>query len=79
MSYDLVSIRQELDTAVASIPGAPTPTSKSTTTRYEETAVAISDVRCMRFWTDSDLLDLYLLKLCEIKAMELGVELDFEC
>jgi hypothetical protein len=77
VSYDLVSIRQELDTAVAGIPGRPT-TPLDEYYRYEETASAINDVRFMEFGADRDLLELYLLKLCELKAMELGVVLDFE-
>jgi len=32
----------------------------------------------MDFGTDRDLLELYLLKLCEVKAMELGVVLDVQ-
>ena len=75
MSYDLVSIRRELDTAVAGIPGKPT-TSLDEYYRYEETAAAINDVRFQEFGSDFGLLELYLLKLCELKAMELGVTLD---
>jgi hypothetical protein len=77
MSYDLVKIRRELDTAVAGIPGTPT-TALEEYYRYEETAAAINDVRFMEFGPDRDLLENYLQKLCEIKAMELGVVLDFE-
>ena len=77
MDYDLVSIRQELDTAVAGIPGKPA-TPLEEYYRYEETAAAINDHRFMEFGSDRDLLELYLLKLCELKAMELGVVLDFE-
>ena len=77
MSYDLVSIRQELEAAIARIPGTPA-TPLEEYYRYEETAAAINDVRFMDFGTDRDLLELYLLKLCEVKAMELGVVLDFQ-
>ena len=77
MSYDLVSIRQEIDTAVAGIPGKPA-TALDAYFRYEETAAAINDVRFIEFGADHQLLERYLLKLCEIKAMELGVVLDFQ-
>jgi hypothetical protein len=77
MSYDLVGIRQELEEAIARIPGTPA-TPLDEYYRYEETAAAINDVRFMEFGTDHDLLELYLLKLCEVKAMELGVVLDFQ-
>ena len=46
--------------------------------RWEEMATAINDVRFQEFGSDKDLLELYLLRLCEIKAMELNVVLDFE-
>lgn len=75
MSYDLVGIRQELEAAVARIPGTPA-NPLDEYYRYEETAAAINDVRFMDFGPDRDLLETYLLKLCEVKAMELGVVLD---
>ena len=77
MSYDLVGIRQELDAAIARIPGKPADALEEYY-HYEETAAAINDVRFMDFGTDRDLLELYLLKLCEVKAMELGVVLDVQ-
>jgi hypothetical protein len=82
VSYDLVSIRQELDTAVAGIPGTPANPLEEYY-RYEETAAAINDAVAYQepgFTTPDqvEILALYLLKLCEIRALETGVVLDFE-
>ena len=71
MFYDLVSIRQEIDTAVAGIPGTPA-TPLEEYYRYEETAAAVHEVKFMEFGANQN------DKLCELKAMELNVVLDFE-
>jgi hypothetical protein len=80
MPRDLVCIKHELEEAVARIPGTPEDKFQEYC-RWEETAAAINDALAYHEFVtpdEVDLLQLYLLKLCEIKALELGVVLDFE-
>lgn len=80
MSRDLVRVKQDLEEAVAQIPGTPASPIEEYY-QYEETAAAINDALAHHEFVTSDdieILELYLLKLCEIRALELGVVLDFE-
>ncbi len=80
MPRDLVCIKHELEEAVASIPGTPEDKFQEYS-RWEETAAAINDALAYHEFVtpdEVDLLELYLLKLCELKALELGIVLDFE-
>ena len=80
MPRDLVCIKNELEEAVARIPGTPADPLEEYY-RYEETAASINDALAYQEFVTPDevnLLQVYLIQLCEIKAMELGVVLDFE-
>jgi hypothetical protein len=70
MPRDLVCIKNELEEAVARIPGTPADAFEEYS-RWEETAAAINDALAYQeFVTPDDvqLLELYLLTLCELKA-----------
>ena len=80
MPRNLVCIKNELEEAIARIPGTPANPLEEYQ-MYEETAASINDVLAYQeFVTPDDvqLLEIYLLKLCELKALELNVVLDFE-
>jgi hypothetical protein len=82
MPRDLACLKQELEEAVARIPGTPANPLEEYY-RYEETAASINDAIAYQEPGFSkpdqvEVLELYLLKLCEIRALELGVVLDFE-
>ena len=80
MPRDLVCIKQELEEAVARIPGTAV-SSLEAYYRYEEMAAAINDALAYHEFAtkeEVEILQLYLLKLCELKALELNVALNFE-
>jgi hypothetical protein len=80
MPRDLVRVKLDLEEATARIPGTPANPLEAYY-RYEETAASINDALAYHeFITEDDIevLELYLLKLCEIRALELGVVLDFK-
>jgi hypothetical protein len=80
MPRDLVEIKQELEEAVARIPGIAADPLEAYY-RYEETAASINDALAHHEFVTQDevqILELYLLKLCELKALELHVALDFD-
>jgi hypothetical protein len=80
MTRNLACIKDELEAAVARIPGAPANPLEAYY-RYEETAASLNDALAYHEFVTPDevqILELYLLKLCELKALELDVVLDFE-
>ena len=80
MPRNLVCIKQELEEAVAHIPGTPAGPIEAYY-RYEETAAAINDALAYHEFAtkeEVEVLELYLLKLCELKALELNVVLNFD-
>lgn len=80
MPRNLVCIKEELDEAVALIPGTPADPLDAYY-RYEETAAAINDALAYQEFVtkeEVEILELYLLKLCELKSLELNVALNFE-
>ena len=80
MPRDLVRVKHDLEEAVARIPGTPA-TPLEAYYQYEETAASINDALAYQEFNTTDdieVLELYLLKLCEVRALELGVVLDFE-
>jgi len=81
MPRDLVSVKRELEEAVARLPGTPA-NNLEIYYRYEETSASILDALAYSAdfpsKQDVEVLTHYLLKLCELKAMELSVVLDFE-
>jgi hypothetical protein len=80
MPRNLVCIKRELEEAVARIPGKPEDALEEYS-RWEETSAAINDALAYQeFVTPDDvqLLELHLLTLCELNALELNVVLDFE-
>lgn len=80
MPRDLVCIKQEIEEAVARIPGKPED-ALDEYSRWESTSAAVLDALAYHeFVTPEEVeaLSLYLLRLCELKALELGVVLDFE-
>ena len=80
MPRNLVCIKQELEEAVARIPGKPADPYEAYS-RYEEQAAAINDALAYQEFVtpeDVELLQVYLIQLCELAAMELGVNLDFD-
>ena len=79
MPRNLVCIKQEIEEAVARIPGPPVD-SLEAYYRYEEMAAAINDALAYQEFAtkeEVEILEAYLLKLCELKALELNVVLDF--
>ena len=80
MPRDLVCIKNELEEAIARIPGTPANPLEEYY-RYEETAASINDALAyLEFSTPEAVFTLqsYLIKLCELKALELNVTLDYE-
>jgi len=80
MPRDLICVKQDLEEAIAQIPGNPA-TPLEAYFQFEETAASINDALAHHEFVTPDeiqLLELYLLKLCEIRALELNVVLDFE-
>ena len=80
MPRNLVCIKQELEEAVARIPGTPADPLEAYY-RYEEMTAAINDASAYQEFVtkeEVEILELYLLKLCELKALELGVVVNFE-
>ena len=80
MPRDLVCIKNELEEAVARIPGIPADPLEAYY-RYEETAASINDALAYQEFVTEDeveILELYLRTLCELRALELNVVLDFE-
>lgn len=80
MPRNLVCIKKELEEAVARIPGTPADAFEEYS-RWEEQAAAIND--CLAYHEfatkeEVEILELYLLKLCELKALELNVVLNFD-
>jgi hypothetical protein len=80
MPRDLVCIKNEIEEAVARIPGTPA-TPLEAYFRFEDTSAAINDALAYQeFVTPEDVqrLQIYLIGLCELKALELNVTLDVD-
>lgn len=80
MPRDLVRVKQDIEEAIARIPGTPANPLEAYY-RYEETAASINDALAHHEFVtpdDIEILELYLLKLCELRALELNVVLNFE-
>ncbi|MEH6517806.1 MAG: hypothetical protein V7742_14065 [Halioglobus sp.] len=80
MPRNLECIKQELEEAVARIPGTPASPLEEYF-RFEETAASINDSLAYQEFvtpTEVEALLAYLKILCEEKAIALGVVLDFE-
>ena len=80
MPRDLVCIKQELEEAVARLPGTAVDAFEEYS-RWESMATAINDALAYHEFAtkeEVEILELYLLKLCELKALELNVVLNFE-
>jgi hypothetical protein len=80
MPRNLESIKQELEEAVARIPGTPA-NSLEEYFRFEETAASINDALAYQEFvtpTEVEALLAYLRMLCEEKAIALDVVLDLE-